>query len=148
MNVQLAVAQSFALLYRSHSVTIRRRKNAVADSCSAPLPIRWGEGIELLRWSMPDGRTRPTPRSFPSPHRMGRGLGIGATFTLLLGRFTICGVAARSETLDNCNALPTASRRYSRVKLCATNASTFQRNSGSAGIAVAYGRTAAGEEHL
>jgi len=116
------VTQSFTLLYRSQSVTVRRRKNAVADSCTPPLPnplpIRWGEGkeIEHVRPSGIDHRQS----SIPSPHRMGRGLGRGATFTLLLRRIPFCRTSRCSGVFDVSDVLLTASRRYGRVKLCVT----------------------------
>jgi len=68
------------------------------------LPIRPGEGIEPLQWPVPDGAARPTARSFPSPHRMGRGA-LQLSTTAFFRRRTV-----------------------SRVKLCVTGNAVFRRN--------------------
>jgi len=120
------VTQSFTLPYRRLAVGSASEtsnspehpdvlQNGILPSSkvnAAPLPIRWGEGIELLRLAIPDGRTCPTPRSFPSLHRMGRGLGRGAL------QLSATAFFRRQRAADWL--------RYSRVKLCATSGSAFR----------------------
>jgi len=121
MTSAFTVAQSFTLPYRSQSATVRRRKNRVADRCSAPLPIRWGEGKDLglgrLRPSAID-RSQKLSSLAPSDGERVRERG---DVHLPRGRFSICNAPANTRVQNMSRAVPTASRRYSRVKLCVTS---------------------------